>query len=170
MRLLMVRHGKSMEREEWSRESDSDFERPLTSEGLAEFEKVAIQLRKIVSPIDQIFSSPLRRTVQTADILRKQFSDAKYETSDVLVQSSSFKDFHSFLLKLEWSKDQVVAVVGHENYLSSMLSRLISSTDEVALRFKKGGVAYVDLGLMEGKISGQLLWFLPPKIISKLSS
>jgi phosphohistidine phosphatase len=60
-----------------------------------------------------------------------------------------------------------VAVVGHEPHLSDLLARLLGSRHDDRLAFKKGGAALVDVpGRLAG--GGQLVWFLPPKVLRKL--
>lgn len=168
MKLLIIRHAKAEEREQWLKENKSDDDRPLIQEGIDEFATVAKAISQLLESIQEIFTSPLKRAKQTADILHKNFPTAELSNSDVLLQGTHWKDFHSFLQKLKWSKDHVVAVVGHENHLSHILANLISCTHEHSVKFKKGGAALVDLEIMEGKVSGNLMWFFSPKAVAKL--
>lgn len=170
MKLLIVRHAKAFERDEWAKEKKSDELRPLIQEGIDEFVQVSKGLKTLLGSVDLVFSSPLTRARQTADILVKEFKDAKLSTTDILKQGTPWKEVQNFLTKLEWGKDQMIAMVGHENHLSTILASLIGCAEEGAVRFKKGGVACVDLGISEGKVSGKLLWFLPPKVFVKLVS
>lgn len=169
MKLLIVRHGKAEDRDDWQAKKLPDGERPLTFEGIEEFTHVAEALPGLVSTMDRIYTSPFRRALQTAEILSKTYPNSKLITTETLLQGTPWKDVQTFLLKLEWSKDGVVSIVGHENHLSIILSNLISCTDENLVRFKKGGSALVDLELRETKVIGKLLWFLPPKVILKLA-
>ena len=60
-----------------------------------------------------------------------------------------------------------MAVVGHEPHVSDLLARLLGSRHDDRLTFKKGGAALVDVpGPLAG--GGQLVWFLPPKVLRKL--
>lgn len=164
----MIRHAKAMDREEWQKQNKNDEERPLTEEGIEEFIKVAKSIPAVVSHLDAIFTSPCKRTMQTADIVQKSFPEIKVMQTPSLLQGTSWKDVQVFLSKQEWNKDQIIAIVGHENHLSHILGSLISCTGEENIRFKKGGIALVDLGMMEAKVSGKLVWFLPPKVVMKL--
>jgi phosphohistidine phosphatase len=60
-----------------------------------------------------------------------------------------------------------VALVGHEPSLSEALAKLVDARDPARLAFRKGGAALVDL---PGPASdgGQLVWFLPPRILRRL--
>ena len=60
-----------------------------------------------------------------------------------------------------------VAVVGHEPGLSELLALLLSGrTDGIGIELKKGGVALVrcERGVRAG--GGELLWLLPPRVVS----
>lgn len=167
----MIRHAKAQEREGWSAKHNlPDEKRPLTEEGIEEFEQVALQIKQLFAQIDVIYTSPCVRTVQTAKILGKQFTDAKQNEHDVLLQGSPWKDFQTFLLKQQWSKDGLVVVIGHENHFSETLGNLIGCQRTEAIRFKKGGIALIDLELMENRVIGKLLLFASPKSLIKLAS
>ena len=167
MKLLMIRHAKAMDREVWQKQSKNDEERPLTDEGIEEFTKVAKNLPMIVDHLDLIYTSPAKRTLQTANLVQKFFPDTKVSETQTLLQGTPWKDVQVFLTKQEWNKEQIIAIVGHENHLSNILGNLIGCANEQSIRFKKGGAALVDLGLMEAKVSGKLIWFLGPKVVMK---
>lgn len=168
MKLLIIRHAKAQDRDHWQKEHKSDDDRPLVQEGIDEFTTVAKAISHLIESVQEICTSPLTRAKQTAEILHKNYSDAELNTSEILLPGTHWKDFHSFLLKQKWGKDHIIAVVGHENHLSHVLANLISCTHETSVRFKKGGAALVDLEIMEGKVSGNLLWFFSPKAVNKL--
>ena len=168
MKLLMIRHGKAEDRDAWAQKKIADSERPLTTEGIEEFTLVSKALLQLIPNLNRIFSSPFKRTMQTAEILQKAYSDTKISATDVLLQGTPWKDVQTFIQK-EWSKEGVIAMIGHENHMSTVLASLISATDENSVRFKKGGAALIDLELRETRVTGNLLWFLPPKAVMKLS-
>lgn len=164
----MIRHAKAEDRDVWAQKKLNDSERPLTPEGIEEFSNVAKALPSLISNLNRIYSSPFKRTMQTAEVLQKSFSDTKISSTEVMLQGTPWKDVQAFLQK-EWIKDGIIAIIGHENHMSTVLSSLISCTDENLVRFKKGGVSLIDLELRETRVIGKLLWFLPPKVFIKLS-
>jgi phosphohistidine phosphatase len=164
----MIRHAKAEDRDVWAQKKLNDSERPLTSEGIEEFGNVAKALPHLISNLNRIYSSPFKRTMQTAEVLQKSFPDTKISSTEVMLQGTPWKDVQAFLQK-EWIKDGIIAIIGHENHMSTVLSSLISCTDENLVRFKKGGVSLIDLELRETRVIGKLLWFLPPKVFIKLS-
>ncbi len=75
MKLLVIRHGVAMEREEYrqqcareSAQEPDDGLRPLTSAGIRKMDKNARGLAKLVNHIDVLVTSPLVRAVQTAQM------------------------------------------------------------------------------------------------------
>lgn len=164
----MIRHGKAGDRDEWAQKKLPDSDRPLTTEGIEEFNIVAKALPALVQNLNRIYSSPFKRTIQTAELLQKVYPDTKVTPLEVLLQGTPWKDIQAFLQK-EWIKDGVICFIGHENHMSTVLANLVGSTDENMLRFKKGGSALIDLELRETRVIGKLLWFLPPKAVMKLS-
>ena len=64
--LYLVRHAVAAERgEEWP----DDSKRPLTARGIARFKEVVQGLNVLDVAIDEVFTSPLIRAKQTADVL-----------------------------------------------------------------------------------------------------
>lgn len=164
----MIRHGKAEDREVWAQKKLPESDRPLTNEGIEEMTMVVKAFPLLVPEINRIFSSPFKRTIQTAGLLQKVYPDTKVSSIDILLQGTAWKDVQIFLQK-EWIKDGVIAIIGHENHMSTVVANLISCADESAVRFKKGAAALIDLELRETRVIGKLLWFLPPKAVIKLS-
>ena len=74
MKLLVVRHGAAMEREDFASTGESDDLRPLTEEGKAEMKLIASSLSDDVEKLDVLATSPLVRARQTADIIAERMS------------------------------------------------------------------------------------------------
>jgi phosphohistidine phosphatase len=64
--LYLIRHGVAEERGE---EYPDDSKRPLTAQGISRLRKEAQALDELGITIDQIITSPLLRTRQTADVI-----------------------------------------------------------------------------------------------------
>src|SRR5262245_15233538 len=70
--LYLVRHAIAAERgDEWP----DDAKRPLTKRGIRRFRECATGLRESGVAVDEIFTSPLVRAKQTADILAAAMDD-----------------------------------------------------------------------------------------------
>ena len=71
MDCVFLRHGIAVEREEWD---GSDDDRPLTERGVKRVSQVAAGLRWLEVQPTYIFSSPLVRALETADIIQASLS------------------------------------------------------------------------------------------------
>lgn len=163
MRLLVIRHAIAVPR---GTAGIPDAERPLTAEGEARFREAAKGLARIVDRPDVLLTSPWLRARRTADLAAAAWGRVQPK-EEAAFAGGSFEEQAAALDALP--EDATVAVVGHEPYVSDLLARLLGSRHDDRVAFKKGGAALVDIPgrLAEG---GRLLWFLPPKVLRRLSS
>src|SRR5215203_3809499 len=87
MKLYILRHGEAAEH------GDPRFkenERPLTPKGLQRTKQLAHALREMEISFDTIFSSPLLRAKQTAEIVARGL-DKELEITDALTPSGSME-------------------------------------------------------------------------------
>lgn len=68
--IILVRHAKALEREEWM---GKDFDRPLHDRGIRSARIIANYLSLIGLKPDRIITSPSVRTQETAQILADRF-------------------------------------------------------------------------------------------------
>lgn len=163
MDLLVLRHGEAGR----SSRLPGDSKRSLTNEGKQEVTDLSYGIRSLEIKFDHIFSSPLLRAKQTAEIVAKSMKyKGKIEELDSLKPEGSRLDFYSVLSKLK--QDSVVLVVGHEPYLSEMISEGISQSG-CRITLKKAGLARMRILSTLPKIKGELRWLLTPKLLKKLA-
>jgi phosphohistidine phosphatase len=159
MQLLVIRHGIAVERNQ-----GPDEARPLTDKGRRRTKQVARALQRLVPRLDLLATSPLVRARETAEILAR-----RYELSPLTVPELS-PDAQLGRL-LEWltrQQEQVVAIVGHEDGLSTFASWLISARPESHLELKKAGACLVEL---PGRIepgAATLKWLATPSQLRRL--
>jgi phosphohistidine phosphatase len=161
--LYLVRHAIAAERgDEWP----DDTKRPLTERGIGRFKEVVLGLRALDVGIDEIFTSPLVRAKQTADLLA-----AGIEGKPVVKLLEALSPGHtasSVMTELAWAaKRQRIALVGHEPDLGELAAHLIGA--QRALPFRKGGVCRIDVGGLTARRAGSLQWFVQPKMLRALS-
>jgi phosphohistidine phosphatase len=165
MRLLLIRHGKAEDRDDFAKIGQSDDLRPLTREGVAEMRAIAAGLRTLVPHIDVLATSPLTRAVQTADAVAERFPDARRETIDALAPEAPFGDF------LDWLRQHVqtdvVAAVGHNPHLSELATWL--DRDGAAVDMKKGAALLLDMGDAPGPGRGERVWYRKPDALTELA-
>lgn len=162
MKLLLVRHAAAVPR---GTPGVPDDERPLTSEGKAEFRVAARGLARIADRPDVLLTSPLPRARVTAEIVARAFKRIEPRIEPAVAHDSV--DGIVVALKTH-PLAGTVAVVGHEPALSALIARLLGVSVHGRLAFEKGGAALVDLpdGPSAG---GRLIWFLEPRILRILA-
>jgi phosphohistidine phosphatase len=138
MEIYIVRHGIAEDPDHAKRDSD----RRLTEEGHEKTAKAARHFSKRVAKVDMIFHSPFLRAVETAKYFAAEFPKARVEAAGGLLPEDSPKNAQKLLSKLPDGAS--VMIVGHEPYLSSLTSLLITGSEEPILEFKKAGIAGIE--------------------------
>ena len=139
MNLYLMRHGLAVER--GTPGYDSDRERPLTSKGERKVRRVAEALMRMEISFDAIFSSPLIRAQQTADVLSNEMKfKGKVQFTEHLSPGGGAKELVHLLQHHSGSTKEIL-IVGHEPDLGQLAATLLSGGDGLTIVFKKGGVA-----------------------------
>lgn len=162
MILYLVRHGIAAD----ATPAMSDADRPLTAEGMRKFRRCVKGLKRLDPGITHVFSSPLLRARQTAEILIDVLSADVAMPIDLSISESlappGKRDL--FLSELRSLPElKAVAAVGHEPILSQWLSILCFKGEQGA-EMKKGAIAAVELD----DNGGTLLWLMQPRHLRSL--
>jgi phosphohistidine phosphatase len=163
MELYLIRHGLAGDRgPEWP----DDSKRPLTSDGLMRLRKAARGLDELGVTFDQIVTSPLVRTRQTAEVFAQILKGTPpVATADALAPAGSSGAVVQEITK--YVRKPRLALVGHEPNLGELAAQLIGA--RMPLEFKKGGICRIDFDMLPPKGNGTLRWFLTPKILKKVA-
>ena len=160
MEIYLLRHGLAVER--GTPGYDSDAERPLTDEGGRKLRDIAQAMRKMELEFDLLLSSPHTRARQTAEIVADGLkARKKLELSDALTPDGSPREVIEFLNRRKPKPDSVL-LVGHEPYLSGLISLLVSGNRGFQVVMKKGGLARLDVDLLAHGGCAVLAWLLTP--------
>jgi phosphohistidine phosphatase len=163
LELYLVRHGIAAER---GPEYPDDSKRPLTSNGISRLRKQAKALAALGLELDQIISSPLVRTKQTAEILAQGLtSRPPIALSDALAPAGTPAAVFEELAK--HMRKGRIALVGHEPNIGELAARLIGARSP--MEFKKGAICRIDFEIFPPKGRGQLRWFVTPRMLRKLA-
>jgi len=166
MRLLVIRHGLAGDRDEFAFTGRPDAERPLTKEGRVKMKRGAAGLREIVPDLDLIATSPLVRTVQSAEIVADAFGGMELTIVDQLSPEHAPDDL------LPWLRghdpDTSIAVVGHEPHLGFLVGWLLTGRHESFVELKKGGAVQLEFDDPPSPGTANLLWALSPGHLRKL--
>ncbi len=164
MELFILRHGEAGKRVP---AASGDMERSLTVSGREEVEQVAESLTELGIKFDVIAASPLKRASETARIVAKVFKkDRIVELWDELKPEEETRGLYRRLAKQK--ADASVLLVGHEPYLSSMISELIGGGLRARIALKKAGFARVEISTLNPP-SGELRWLLTPRLVKRVS-
>lgn len=163
MRLIFLRHG--LAEGHFSFDQDKDFERELTSEGIKRLHKTYKIFKKVVPTIDVIFSSPLARAIQTAELFWSYYQDSDLEMMadlDILDDPRHLVEYISFL-----PSDGTYAFIGHDPHVTKVIAALLALHPEHDfMTIKKGGICILEGGMWKG-FTLELL--LQPKVIKTIS-
>ena len=162
MNLYLIRHAIAEE----ENASGEDSQRELTDKGAKKMRLIAKGLRTLGIEFDLILSSPYLRAMQTAEILSEVFKKKKFVLSDHLIPAGDPN-----LLIAEINEKHTVdslAIVGHEPYLSTLVSLLTADGAPVEMTFKKGGVCYLSTDDLHHTHKATLEWLLTPGVLVEI--
>jgi len=157
--LYLVRHAIAEEQADSGRDGD----RRLTRDGIAKMERAALGLKRLGVAPDAIWSSPLARAWETAEIVRAALAPSLKSVVYPPLTSGGNRGALIAGLAAAAGAEQLM-LVGHEPDLGELASQLLTGApDSVALAFKKGGAAAIELARLPPDSRGVLAWFLTPK-------
>jgi phosphohistidine phosphatase len=167
MQLLVIRHAIAEDKKAFAKTGRPDTERPLTRQGRSAMARAAEGLRKRVRSIDVLAASPLVRAAQTASIVAKEYGSLSVDTVPALAPQSEPAAFAAWL---RTQRDAgVVAIVGHEPHLGTLITWLISGRRESHVTLEKGGACMLEIDERPGPQCATLVWLLPPDVLAKLA-
>lgn len=163
--LYVLRHGEAGKR---LAAGSKDSERALTVAGAKEVEEIASAIARLGIKPDIIATSPLARARQTAIIVAKRLKvkKDKLQDWDELKPEGSRAKLYERLARFK--PDASVMIVGHEPYLSSLVSELAFDGLKGRIAMKKAGLARVDVVSLRPRARGELRWLLTPKIMKRM--
>ena len=161
MKINILRHGIAVMRNDWDVENDS--ERQLTPKGKRQLRQTAAAMKKMGSRFDLILSSPYLRAKQTAEIVAESLKLKKWIAfSDALAPDGSPEILVKQLNELKPAPENVL-LVGHEPYLSRLISRLTTGGTDLTMDFKKGGLCKLETEKLGYDRCAVLAGLLTPK-------
>ena len=165
MNLYFLRHAKAFERGPKFR---PDSKRPLTPEGEKKMYRVAKGIRNLGEPLDLILCSPYARAFRTAEILAEVQGCKKMFATKNLAAEEAPKNLIDEI-NARFSSVQNIVLVGHEPYLSGLISLLLTGDNTMQLVMKKAGFCklVVPEGLRFDKCAS-LNWLLTPGQLAAL--
>jgi phosphohistidine phosphatase len=168
MELYVMRHGIALPREE--NLGRSDAVRPLTEDGLRKTGQAADGLARLGIACDRIFTSPLLRARQTAEIAAKalKIHDRIEEWPELGAQGSNEALLRRLQAAAKTKALKAAMLVGHEPQLGELVSLFLSGRPDLSVDFKKAGVCCLDLQVTPAWGRATLVWFLTPNHLRRL--
>jgi phosphohistidine phosphatase len=162
--LYLVRHAIAEERAPSGRDAD----RRLTAEGAAKMQRVAAGLKRMGIAPDAIWTSPYRRTRETAELLCAAL--APKQTPVLYAPLAAGTGAGAIIAGLKpGSSVHSLMLVGHEPDMSELTAQLtFGEPASSALQFKKGGAAAIEVEELPPTAGGTLCWLMTPKQLRAL--
>ena len=163
MTVYLIRHARAAER---GSEYPDDSQRPLIEKGHTQAETLAKVFETLGVTLDRLFSSPYIRAAQTAEPLStclKQGRRVQY------LEALASDDYTQLLYDLKEGlevKDEVIALVGHEPYLSELASLLLTDSQSLNTAFKKAAFMQLSGNLAPGEMT--LHAFVPASVYKRI--
>ena len=156
MRLYFFRHAIAHDADERT----VDEQRELTDEGIAKTKRAAQGLKAMGVKPDRLFSSPLVRAAQTAEILAHELGVEVEIRKEV---GPGFSITAVEALTHDLTKEEVM-FVGHEPDFSTTITSLTGGR----VILKRGGLARIEV-VSRRPMLGHLVWLIAPKVFEQLS-
>ena len=165
MDVLVVRHAIALDREEAEERGVLDRDRPITSKGRSRMRQVARALARRSPELSAIISSPLRRAVETAELLSERYERLHPTASDALLPEARPSELAQLLADAGFTA--AVAVVGHEPHLSTWVGWCLSGEARSLVELRKGGACLLRFDGTPGPAQARLLWLVTPAILRR---
>jgi phosphohistidine phosphatase len=161
MDLFILRHAIAEERTELRTKADSA--RQLTPEGRKKMRQIAKAMQAAGLEFDLILSSPYVRAKQTAEIVAEIFKvPNRLKMSAQLAPHGNPQKLVEEL-QLPSVRQPSLLLVGHEPYLSSLISLLLAGDASLDINLKKGGLCKLNVERLKYGRCATLEWLLTPR-------
>jgi phosphohistidine phosphatase len=140
-----------------------DVKRPLDKDGKSHCLHLAHVLNAMKISFDLVVSSPLKRSLQTAQLVATETGyEQKILISNALLPDAPYTQFQR-LLK-ECAAAENLLIVGHNPNLTAFVGQLIADPIPARIRLRKGAIARVTLQRGPAILQG----LLDPRVVRAL--
>jgi phosphohistidine phosphatase len=162
IRLYLVRHGIALDHADRGDLPDDD--RPLTAKGRRRFRRAARAFAQLGEKVDLLFTSPLIRAAQTAEILAGKIRQDEVGVLEELRAGAPVGPLLAEVAR-RVKDEQGVALVGHDPQMSQLVAVLgdVPKQDQERIDFRKGAIVRIDVGPLPSGRPSEPRWHLKPK-------
>ena len=131
--------------------------------------RIASGIRRMKVELNLILSSPYLRSRQTAEILAKSYriTDTMILTPSLLPEAPASQIINE--INDRFSQFKNILLVGHQPYLNTLISMLISGDPTLNITLKKGGLCCLNVERLRYDRCATLEWLLYPYQITNLT-
>jgi phosphohistidine phosphatase SixA len=109
---------------------------------------------------------PFTRAQQTAEIVASAYEGLRLHTTSSLEPDSAFADFVAWL---RTQRGEMVAVVGHEPHLGTLVTWLMTGIEDSRVPLKKGAAVLLEFPAVPSSGTGRLQWALTASQLGRLA-
>ncbi len=160
MNIYLIRH--AIAEDETADKEDS--QRALTDKGAKKMRQIAKGLRKLGVEFDIILSSPYLRAKETAEILGDVFKIKKQIAYTDNLMPTGDPDLLITEINEKYTED-AIALVGHEPYLTRLVSLLSAQAAPLEITLKKGGICRLSADDLHHSRQASIEWLLTPGVL-----
>ena len=162
MQLILFRHGPAGDPDPGVWPNDAD--RPLTLQGIERTRAAALGLAQLIDDVAWVLTSPYARADATARLIGRALVNVPVQTLEAL--SSGGAPRGVFKALSPFSGETALVLVGHEPDLGVLAGMMIGAGRTLPL--KKAGACAIEFMGPPAAGTGQLLWYVPPRILRRL--
>jgi phosphohistidine phosphatase len=161
MKLYVLRHAVAVER--GAPGFGDDSLRPLSSEGRTKMHAIAAGMRAMDLSFDLVLSSPYLRARQTAEIVVHQLGiERLLRFTEHLESGGDPQRLMREVANADGSPESIL-LVGHEPFLSELISVLLTGESTLGVTLKKGGLCCLTVERPRFGRCATLDWLLTPR-------
>jgi phosphohistidine phosphatase len=164
MNLFFLRHARAFPRGPKYR---PDSKRPLTREGEKAMREAAAGIRRLELSFDLILASPYARALRTAEILAGTRDARKLFVTQNLAADAVPRGVVAEINGNFGALENIV-LVGHEPFLSGLISVLLTGRPGMKIDFKKAALCKLSVEDLRFGECATLCWLLTPRQLSRL--
>jgi phosphohistidine phosphatase len=164
MELYLLRHAIAADQAP----AGGDQNRRLTPKGNRKLRRVVEGMKALRLTFDLVLSSPYLRAKETAEMVTEAFHlQEVLHISPDLIPGGNPKELIEEL-NARHPKAKRILLVGHEPYLSSLISLLCSGDKGIAITMKKAGLCKLSMDELKYGRCGTLEWLMTPRQLKDL--
>jgi len=164
MNLFLLRHAKAFAPGAKYR---PDSKRPLTPEGEETMREAAAGIRGLELSFDLILASPYARALRTAEILAEAYDSKKLFVTHHLAADADPREIVGEINENFGALENIV-LVGHEPFLSGLISVLLTGRPGMKMDLKKGALCKLSVEDLRFGDCASLCWLLTPRQLARL--